>query len=240
MSKHAEVVFVFQDLHNLPEGYQVPEGRVKPWGTGHAIMSCIDVIDGPFAVINADDYYGRHAFQMAYDFLTKNQDQDGVYQYMMVGYKLENTLTDNGHVARGVCVTDEDGYLKDIDERTHIEKKDGGAAYTEDDGATWTALPMDATVSMNMWGFSASILKELKDRFPLFLEKNIEKNPLKCEYFLPFVVDELLGEKKATVKVLKSMDKWYGVTYKEDKPVVMAAVQKMKDEGVYPQKLWED
>ena len=240
MSKHAEVVFVFQDLHNLPEGYQVPEGRVKPWGTGHAIMSCIDVIDGPFAVINADDYYGRHAFQMAYDFLTKNQDQDGVYQYMMVGYKLENTLTDNGHVARGVCVTDEDGYLKDINERTHIEKKDGGAAYTEDDGATWTALPMDATVSMNMWGFSASILKELKDRFPLFLEKNIEKNPLKCEYFLPFVVDELLCEKKATVKVLKSMDKWYGVTYKEDKPVVMAAVQKMKDEGIYPQKLWED
>ena len=111
------------------------------------------MIDGPFAVINADDYYGRHAFQMAYDFLTKNQDQDGVYQYMMVGYKLENTLTDNGHVARGVCVTDEDGYLKDINERTHIEKKDGGAAYTEDDGATWTALPMDATVSMNMWGF---------------------------------------------------------------------------------------
>ena len=131
-------------------------------------------------------------------------------------------------------------YLKDINERTHIEKRDGGAAYTEDDGATWTQLPMDATVSMNMWGFSASILKELKDRFPLFLKENIEKNPLKCEYFLPFVVDELLGEKKATVKVLKSMDKWYGVTYKEDKPVVAAAVQKMKDEGMYPQKLWED
>ena len=177
---------------------------------------------------------------MAYDFLTENQDKDGVYQYVMVGYKLENTLTDNGHVARGVCVTDEEGYLKDINERTHIEKRDGGAAYTEDDGATWTQLPMDATVSMNMWGFSASILKELKDRFPLFLKENIEKNPLKCEYFLPFVVDELLGEKKATVKVLKSMDKWYGVTYKEDKPVVAAAVQKMKDEGMYPQKLWED
>ena len=243
VDKEGDIIIDFSIYDALQagfEGYQVPEGRVKPWGTGHAIMSCIDVIDGPFAVINADDYYGRHAFQMAYDFLTKNQDQDGVYQYMMVGYKLENTLTDNGHVARGVCVTDEDGYLKDINERTHIEKKDGGAAYTEDDGATWTALPMDATVSMNMWGFSASILKELKDRFPLFLEKNIEKNPLKCEYFLPFVVDELLGEKKATVKVLKSMDKWYGVTYKEDKPVVMAAVQKMKDEGVYPQKLWED
>ena len=203
-------------------------------------MSCMDVIDGPFAVINADDYYGRHAFQMAYDFLTQNQDKDGVYQYMMVGYKLENTLTDNGHVARGVCVTDEEGYLKDINERTHIEKKDGGAAYTEDDGATWNELPMDATVSMNMWGFSASILKELKDRFPAFLKENVEKNPLKCEYFLPFVVDELLCEKKATVKVLKSMDKWYGVTYKEDKPVVMNAVQRMKDEGMYPQKLWED
>lgn len=240
VSEYMEVSYAYQEINNIPAGFQVPEGRVKPWGTAHAVYSCKDMIDGPFAVINADDYYGRHAFQMAYDFLTKNQDQDGVYQYMMVGYKLENTLTDNGHVARGVCVTDEDGYLKDINERTHIEKKDGGAAYTEDDGATWTALPMDATVSMNMWGFSASILKELKDRFPLFLEKNIEKNPLKCEYFLPFVVDELLGEKKATVKVLKSMDKWYGVTYKEDKPVVMAAVQKMKDEGVYPQKLWED
>ena len=122
MSKHIQVEFVFQDLHNLPEGFTVPEGRVKPWGTGHAIMSCIDVIDGPFAVINADDYYGRHAFKMAYDFLTENQDKDGIYQYMMVGYKLENTLTDNGHVARGVCVTDDEGFLKDINERTHIEK----------------------------------------------------------------------------------------------------------------------
>ena len=131
-------------------------------------------------------------------------------------------------------------YLKDINERTHIEKREGGAAYTEDDGATWTKLSMDATVSMNMWGFSASILKELKERFPLFLKENVESNPLKCEYFLPFVVDELLGEKKATVKVLKSMDKWYGVTYKEDKPVVVAAIQKLKDDGLYPQKLWED
>ena len=240
VSKIAEVAYAYQEMEKLPEGFTKPADRTKPWGTGHAVICAREFLTEPFAVINADDYYGRHAFQMAYDFLTKNQDQDGVYQYMMVGYKLENTLTDNGHVARGVCVTDEDGYLKDINERTHIEKKDGGAAYTEDDGATWTALPMDATVSMNMWGFSASILKELKDRFPLFLEKNIEKNPLKCEYFLPFVVDELLGEKKATVKVLKSMDKWYGVTYKEDKPVVMAAVQKMKDEGIYPEKLWED
>ena len=239
MSKIVEVAYVFQDLNNLPEGYSVPEDRVKPWGTGHAILSCLDEVDGPFAVINADDYYGSHAFQMAYDFLSQNEDGD-TYSYMMVGYKLENTLTDNGHVARGVCVTDEEGHLVKINERTHIEKREGGAAYTEDDGKTWVEIPEGSTVSMNMWGFSASILKELKDRFAKFLDENLEGNPLKCEYFLPFVVDELLTEKKATVKVLKSMDKWYGVTYKEDKPVVVAAIQKLKDEGLYPQKLWEE
>ena len=157
-----------------------------------------------------------------------------------IGYKLENTLTENGHVARGVCVTDEEGHLLKINERTHIEKHDGGTAYTEDDGKTWTMLPEGSTVSMNMWGFSASILKELKDRFPKFLDENLKVNPLKCEYFLPFVVDELLGEKRATVKVLKSMDKWYGVTYKEDKPVVVAAIQNLKDGGLYPQRLWEE
>ena len=235
LSKHLDVTYVFQDLKNLPEGYEVPEGRVKPWGTGHAVLSCIDEINGPFAVINADDYYGANAFRMAYDFLTQNQDEDGIYRYMMVGYKLENTLTENGHVARGVCVTDEEGHLQKIHERTHIERHEGSVAYTEDEGKTWTALPQDSTVSMNMWGFSESILKELKARFPKFLEENLPVNPMKCEYFLPFVVDELLGENKATVKVLKSMDKWYGVTYKEDKPVVVAAIQRMKDEGVYPQ-----
>lgn len=235
LSKHLDVTYVFQDLKNLPEGYEVPEGRVKPWGTGHAVLSCIDEINGPFAVINADDYYGANAFRMAYDFLTQNQDEDGIYRYMMVGYKLENTLTENGHVARGVCVTDEEGHLQKIHERTHIERHEGSVAYTEDEGKTWTALPQDSTVSMNMWGFSESILKELKARFPKFLEENLPVNPMKCEYYLPFVVDELLGENKATVKVLKSMDKWYGVTYKEDKPVVVAAIQRMKDEGLYPQ-----
>ena len=235
LSKHLDVTYVFQDLKNLPEGYEVPEGRVKPWGTGHAVLSCIDEINGPFAVINADDYYGANAFRMAYDFLTQNQDEDGIYRYMMVGYKLENTLTENGHVARGVCVTDEEGHLQKIHERTHIERHEGSVAYTEDEGKTWTALPQDSTVSMNMWGFSESILKELKARFPKFLEENLPVNPMKCEYFLPFVVDELLGENKATVKVLKSMDKWYGVTSKEDKPVVVAAIQRMKDEGLYPQ-----
>ena len=237
---HVPVELCFQSLDSLPEGFTCPADRVKPWGTGHAIMSCIGQVDGPFVVINVDDYYGSHAFQMAYDFLEKNQDPEGVYQYMMVGYRLENTLTDNGHVARGICVTDENGYLVDINERTHIEKRDGGAAYTEDDGNTWTKIPVDSTVSMNMWGFSATILGELKNRFPQFLNENLNKNPLKCEYFLPFVVDELLKEKKASVKVLKSMDKWYGVTYKEDKPMVMAAIQRLKDEGHYPKRLWEE
>lgn len=239
LSSVLDVAYVYQDLQNLPEGYAVPEGRVKPWGTGHAVLSCINEIDSPFAVINADDYYGSHAFQMAYDFLTAESDETDKYHYMMVGYRLENTLTDNGHVARGVCVTDENGYLQTIDERTHIEKRGEGVAYTEDDGKTWTELAMDDTVSMNMWGFSASMLQELQSRFAAFLDKNLEKNPLKCEYFLPFVVDELLGEKKADVKVLKSMDKWYGVTYKEDKPMVVAAIQKLKEGGLYPQNLWE-
>lgn len=239
LSKQVEVAYVFQDLHNLPEGYEVPDGRVKPWGTGHAVLSCMDVIDGPFAVINADDYYGRHAFQMAYDFLSSCDEEETVYHYMMVGYQLENTLTENGHVARGVCVTDEEGNLVKINERTHIEKRGDGAAYTEDDGNTWVELPKGSIVSMNMWGFSSSILTELKERFRAFLDENLKVNPEKCEYFLPFVVDELLREGKATVQVLKSMDKWYGVTYKEDKPVVVDAIQRMKDEGLYPQNLWE-
>lgn len=239
LSEKIKVSYVFQELTNLPEGYAVPEGRVKPWGTGHAILSCVGEIDGPFVVINADDFYGSHAFQMAYDYLTTHQDEDGIYRYMMVGYRLENTLTDNGHVARGVCEMDAHGYLADIHERTHIEKRGNGAAYTEDEGKTWIPISGDATVSMNMWGFSESILGELKKRFSAFLEENLEKNPLKCEYFLPFVVDELLKEGRATVAVEKSQDKWFGVTYKEDKPMVMAAIQNLKDQGVYPAHLWK-
>ena len=234
LSNQLEVSYVFQDLHNIPEGYEVPEGRVKPWGTGHAVLSCINEIDGPFVVINADDYYGSHAFKMAYDFLTENEDTADTYRYMMVGYKLENTLTENGHVARGVCVTDEEGHLLKINERTHIEKHDGGTAYTEDEGKTWTMLPEGSTVSMNMWGFTRSILDEIKAGFPAFLDKGIKENPMKCEYFLPSVVSDLLAEGRATVRVLESEDKWYGVTYKEDKPVVMEAIRKMEEEGLYP------
>ena len=156
----------------------------------------------------------------------------------MVGYYLKNTLTENGHVARGVCIADEEGKLTGITERTHIEKHADGPAYTEDDGETWTKLPEDTIVSMNMWGFTSGILQELNNRFARFLEENLRKNPLKCEYFLPFVVDELLKENKAEVTVLKSPDRWYGVTYKEDKPVVVEAIKNMRFAGLYPQGNW--
>ena len=237
MESVMDVEYVFQDLHNIPEGFEIPEGRVKPWGTAHAILSAIDVVDGPFAVINADDYYGRDAFQKIFDFLSTHEDDDK-YRYTMVGYRLENTLTENGHVARGVCTLDEKNHLVKVVERTRIEKKGDGAAFTEDDGATWEELPMDAIVSMNMWGFSASFLQEIKKGFAAFLEEGLRKNPLKCEYFLPSVVSKLLAEDRATVSVLTSKDKWYGVTYKEDKAVVMAAIQSMKDNGVYPEEVW--
>ncbi|MCF2679883.1 nucleotidyltransferase [Faecalicatena contorta] len=239
MSKYMDVSYAFQELNNIPEGYEVPEGRVKPWGTAHAVLSCIDQIDGPFAVINADDYYGKEAFQLIYDYLASHQDDDK-YRYTMVGYELGNTVTDNGHVARGICSMNEKGELMAIHERTRIEKRDGGIAFTEDGGETWTAVPADTIVSMNMWGFTKSILKEIKEGFPAFLEKGLGENPMKCEYFLPTVVSDLLGEERATVAVLKSADKWYGVTYKEDKPVVVEAIQKMKDAGLYPKHLWEE
>lgn len=238
MAAYMDVSYAYQELANIPEGYEVPEGRVKPWGTAHAVLSCIDQIDGPFAVINADDYYGVEAFKLIYDYLSTHQDDDK-YRYTMVGYHLGNTVTDNGHVARGICEMNEAGELLSIRERTRIEKRDGGIAFTEDDGETWTFVPADTTVSMNMWGFSRSILEEIKKGFPAFLDKGLKENPMKCEYFLPAVVSSLVEEGRASVAVLKSADKWYGVTYKEDKPVVEAAVKRMKEEGVYPQHLWE-
>ena len=233
-----DVEYVYQELDTLPEGFEVPEGRVKPFGTGHAILSCKDVVDGPFAVINADDYYGVHAFQEIYNYLTENED-DEKYHYAMVGYILSNTLTENGYVSRGICEMDKDAFLTGITERTHIEQRDMGVQFTEDDGQTWEDIAADSIVSMNMFGFTASMLKELECRFPEFLKKGLEENPMKCEYFLPSVVSDLIEEDKADVKVLRSEDRWYGITYKEDKEAVVSAVQKLKDTGVYPQHLWE-
>ena len=237
IEKVVDVAYAFQDLHNIPDGYEVPAGRVKPWGTAHADLSCKDLIDGPFAVINADDYYGRDAFQKIYDFLSAHEDNEK-YCYTMVGYQLENTLTENGHVARGICEMNEAGELVSVTERTRIEKRDGGAAFTEDDGATWTTLPEGTIVSMNMWGFTEGFLGEIDNGFEAFLEEGLKKNPLKCEYFLPTVVSNLLTQDKATVSVLTSEDKWYGVTYKEDKPVVEQAIKDFKKVGLYPEKLW--
>ncbi len=238
ISEYMEVAYVFQKITDLPEGFEVPDGRVKPWGTAHAVLTSMPEVDGPFAVINADDYYGKEAFELIYNFLSTHTD-DEKYRYTMVGYMLGNTVTENGHVSRGICAMNENGELVSVTERTRIEQKADGIAFTEDDGETWTYLPADTTVSMNMWGFSRSILEEIKDRFPKFLEEGIEKNPMKCEFYLPGVVSDLLEEEKATVSVLTSKDKWYGITYKEDKPVVVAAIEKMKKDGIYPEKVWE-
>ncbi len=238
MEKIMEISYAFQRLDALPDGYAVPEGRVKPWGTGHAILSCDGLIDAPFAVINSDDYYGREAFKLIYGFLSKVKDNKK-YQYSMVGYKLGNTLTDFGSVARGVCEVNEDNMLLSVTEHTRIEKHGDKAEFTEDGGESWTELPMEKTVSMNLWGFTPNMIAELKNRFPEFLEIGLKINPLKCEYFLPSVVSELINEDKAEVKVLRSADKWYGVTYKEDKETVVNAIASMKARGDYPEKLWE-
>ena len=234
-----EIRYAYQEIHKLPEGFAVPEGRVKPWGTSHAVLCAKDAIDGaPFAVILADDYYGRSAFQVIYDYLSTAADKE-TYDYCMVGYRLGNTVTENGSVARGVCTTDAQGYLTDIVERTKIEQQSDAIRFTEDDGATWTELSADTPVSMNMWGYTASFLREIGDRFPNFLAEAIPANPLKCEMYLPMTVDELLKEGKATVKVLRSADKWYGVTYAADKPVVVAALKNMTEQGLYPNGLWK-
>lgn len=246
--KHMNVHYAFQKLEDIPEGYKVPEGREKPWGTCHAVMSARHLVNGPFAVINADDYYGPGAFQSMYDFLEKSAEEaakeeaagtkSAQYEFCMIGYELKNTITENGHVSRGVCDVTDGGYLKDIVERTKIMRRDGGIQYTED-GENWVTLPEDTVVSMNFWGFSKDMMTEMVAGFPEFLDEALKTNPLKGEYFLPGVVDTLLKEEKARVRVLRSRDKWYGVTYKEDKQTVVDALQAMKDKGLYPDVLWK-
>ena len=234
-----EIRYAYQEIDKLPAPFTVPEGRVKPWGTGHAVLCGAEAIDGaPFAVINADDYYGKEAFRIIYNNLCSAQD-DRRYDYCMVGYQLGKTVTDNGSVARGVCTRDENGCLSRIVERTKIEKYPGGIHFTEDGGETWEDLSEDTIVSMNMWGFTPSFLQELKDRFPAFLEKAMVANPLKGEYFLPLPIEQLLTEGKARIRVLTTPDKWYGVTYAADKPMVVGAIRAMTDAGMYPDGLWK-
>ena len=230
-----EIRYAYQELDKLPAGYTVPEGRTKPWGTSHAVLCAREQIDGaPFAVINADDYYGKAAFQVIFDALSASTEPNG---YCMVGYELGKTVTENGSVARGVCQTDDKGYLTEVIERTSIETYEGGIRYQEN--GEYTDLPADTTVSMNMWGFMPGFLDEIDARFGAFLKDAIPNNPLKCEYFLPLPVSQLIKEGKATVKVLTSPDRWFGVTYAADKPVVVAALKAMTDEGKYPDGLWK-
>ena len=243
IEEKAELVFAFQELEDIPEGYSVPEGRIKPWGTGQAVRACRDIVDGPFAVINADDYYGKEAFRIVYDQI-KNHPDDNTF--VMAGYRLGNTLTDNGHVARGVCSTDENSMLTDIHERTMIVKAENvpeelrteemiaaGAAYSEDKGESFVAIDADTPVSMNVWGFTGMMMTELDKRFGAFLSKDAKENPQGAEYFLPFVVDEVIKDGLAKVKLEVTGDKWYGVTYKEDREGVVNAFAKMNEDGSY-------
>ena len=233
-----EIRYAYQELEKLPTSYTVPEGRTKPWGTCHAVVCAREAIgDAPFAVINADDYYGKAAFKEIYNYLSAHADDDK-YRYCMVGYELGKTVTDNGSVARGVCQVNGEGFLESVVERTKIEKQADGVIRFTEDGSTWMCLPEKTTVSMNMWGFTPSFAAESEARFPAFLDKAMAENPMKGEFYLPSLVSALLAESKATVKVLTTSDKWHGVTYQADKPQVVAALKQKTEAGLYPDGLW--
>ena len=238
ISKHMEVEYVFQELSKIPDDFTIPEGREKPWGTTHALLCCKDVIDGPFMVINADDYYGKNGYKVMYEFLTTHEDDDKL-RYAMVGYELGKTLTDKGSVTRGVCERDADGFLQKIVEQKMIVKTEDGAAYSEDDGATFIPIDVKTPVSMNMWGFGKSVMPVFEDAMNRFFAETVQKNPMKAECLIPTEVDEMLRKEMATVKVLTSSDQWFGVTYKEDKPFVVESIKKLKDTGEYPEYLWK-
>ena len=232
MEKYFDVRYVFQQVDMLPEGYAVPPQRKKPWGTAHAVLCAAGAIDGPFAVINADDFYGRGAFETIYSFLAEDRPDT---EHGMVAYLLRNTVTEHGTVARGICQV-ENGLLTDVVERTKIAKRGEDAAYTED-GESWTELSGDSRVSMNFWGFGLDMLRQLRDRFPAWLDENLPKNPEKAEYFLPFVTNALIHEGQGTVRVLPCHESWHGITYKEDMPDVLQYIARLRQEGVYPETL---
>ena len=236
LPRDVELCFAYQSLDDLPEGFSIPEGREKPWGTGHAVMCALPQVEGDFAVVNADDFYGRDAFRAAADFL---RAPGGANEHAMVGYDIENTLTENGTVSRGVCEGDGTGYLKDITERTKIEPRDGGAAYTED-GENWTFIPAGTPVSMNLWAFRAGVKPAFEALFLDFLRRQVPANPLKAEFYLPTVPKMLIAGNEARVRLLRTDERWYGMTYSEDIEKVQKAVAEMKAEGVYPDRLWEE
>lgn len=232
IKEHIEITYIFQDITDLPMGFSVPKGRVKPWGTAHAILCCKNIITTPFAVINADDFYGRDAFINIYNFL--KQVPEGEH-YAMIGYVLENTLSSNGTVTRGVCEVKDD-FLVDIDEKTQIKEIDNTIICKGD--RRYIRLKKNATVSMNVWGFTPSIFSLIETGFMEFLELNLDENPLNCEFILTFVVGHVIRNNKKAVKVIKSTDKWFGMTYKEDKPELVEAIKILQQQGVYPINLW--
>ena len=233
VSKHMEVEFAYQDINDIPEGISVPEGREKPWGTTHALLACRDVVKAPFAIINADDFYGKDAYKVVYDFLV-NEVKD--YEYGMVGYLCNNTLTDFGTVTRGLC-KEENGYLKAITEIQKIARKDGEAVYEED--GEWKPLDKNALVSMNFWGFTPKIFEQCKEIFDEFIKKGVVENPMKSEHVIPTAVGDLVRDNKCKVKMLSSKDKWFGVTYPEDKQIVQDSINELIEQGIYPEKLWK-
>ena len=236
-AKELNILYAYQDQDDLPEGYSIPEGRVKPWGTGHAILAARELVDAPFAIINADDYYGPEAFQLIFDQLSSAEDGE-FYDFSMVGYRLGNTLSENGGVTRGICASDSEGFLSEIHETKGIESSVSGARYPDAEGG-FTEVPADTLVSMNMFGFTPVIMKELAERFPKTLDQILASDPLKGEFFIPVVVGELVSEGKARVRVIPCGERWYGVTYQEDKPLVVAAMEEKKKQGLYPEKLWK-
>jgi hypothetical protein len=237
IARSAAVDYVYQELDCLPEGAVVPAGRKKPWGTGHAVLCCRGVVDGPFAVINADDYYGRSCFKLLHDFLVK-PCSDPMLHMAMVGFILENTLTENGYVSRGICAVDERGYLRDIVERVHIEKRGDRVLYTEDKGNTWEPLTPGCQVSMNCWAFPEGTLDFFEEKFNHFLQSDGDMT--KAEFYLPFAVDSIVKDGKGNVRVLKTSDKWYGMTYQEDRKKVIDAIRSLVVQGVYPERLWRN
>ena len=238
IEKTVQTDYVFQELNELPEGYSIPDGRVKPYGTAHAVWCCRDVVKGPFMVINSDDYYGKDCFKLIYDFITK-PTTDNIKHLAMAGYILENTLTENGTVSRGVCEIDSNYKIIDLVERTKIAIRDGKPMFTEDDGQTWTELDRKSYVSMNCWGYPAGMFDLFDRELRVFLDTTVKEDPIKGEFYLPKMADKITKEGIADITVLPVSDKWFGVTYAEDKPKVMAALKDLADKGVYAQRLWD-
>ena len=238
VSRGVNVRYAFQRPEDLTEGLELPIGRTKPWGTTHAVLAARDQIHGPFAVINADDYYGPEAFRVLYDYLANHTDRPDCFQYAMVGYRLGKTLSEHGGVTRGVCRTNRDGLLESIVEQQGIEKDGKGGRFSNDGGQNWNQLAGDTLVSMNCWGFQRSFLDEAGERFPLLLRQTLAQHPEKGEVQLPVMVADMLDRGRAQVRVLSSGEKWFGVTYREDKPKVVAALQQKTEQGLYPEDLW--